>query len=112
MAAVAEDAICALRHSFTLERSIDDQRPEALGKPLAANDDRAAAERHCQALVEVKRNFSSLELFDPAFHLARHVLICALRMRIYTIGHSTRSLDELIGLLRERGVKRLADIRR
>src|SRR5204862_5280797 len=33
-------------------------------------------------------------------------------MRIYTIGHSTRPLDELIGLLREHGIKRLADIRR
>jgi uncharacterized protein (DUF488 family) len=33
-------------------------------------------------------------------------------MRIYTIGHSTRPLDELSGLLREHGVKRLADIRR
>ena len=33
-------------------------------------------------------------------------------MRIYTIGHSTRSLDELIGLLRQHDVKRLADIRR
>src|SRR5438046_1428363 len=110
MPAVAEDAVGALGHSFTFERSIDDQRPEALGKPLAANDDRAAAEGHCQALVEVERDFSRLELFDPAFNLARHVLICALRMRIYTIGHSTRPLDELIGLLREHGVKRLADI--
>jgi uncharacterized protein (DUF488 family) len=33
-------------------------------------------------------------------------------MRIYTIGHSTRPLDELIHLLRTHGVKRLADIRR
>ena len=33
-------------------------------------------------------------------------------MRIYTIGHSTRSLDELIGLLGEHGVQRLVDIRR
>jgi uncharacterized protein (DUF488 family) len=33
-------------------------------------------------------------------------------MRIYTIGHSTRSLDELVSLLREHGVRRLADIRR
>jgi uncharacterized protein (DUF488 family) len=33
-------------------------------------------------------------------------------MRIYTIGHSTRSLDELVALLRASGVKRLADIRR
>ena len=33
-------------------------------------------------------------------------------MRIYTIGHSTRSLDELIGLLREHKIGRLADIRR
>ena len=33
-------------------------------------------------------------------------------MRIYTIGHSTRALDELIRLLRENGVNRLADIRR
>src|SRR3954463_14617376 len=33
-------------------------------------------------------------------------------MRIYTIGHSTRPLDALIGLLREHDVKRLADIRR
>ena len=32
--------------------------------------------------------------------------------RIYTIGHSTRRLDELIRLLRENGVQRLADIRR
>src|SRR5581483_9514054 len=28
------------------------------------------------------------------------------------IGHSTRGLDELIGLLREHGIERLADIRR
>jgi len=33
-------------------------------------------------------------------------------MRIYTIGHSTRSLDELVHLLAASGVKRLADIRR
>ncbi len=33
-------------------------------------------------------------------------------MRIYTIGHSTRTLDDLISLLREHGIKRLADIRR
>ena len=33
-------------------------------------------------------------------------------MRVYTIGHSTRSLDELIGLLGEHGVQRLVDIRR
>lgn len=33
-------------------------------------------------------------------------------MQIYTIGHSTRTLAELIGLLRENGIKRLADIRR
>src|SRR6266849_3640612 len=33
-------------------------------------------------------------------------------MRVFTIGHSTRSLDELISLLREQGVRRLADIRR
>ena len=32
--------------------------------------------------------------------------------RIYTIGHSTRSLAELAGLLEEHGVTRLADIRR
>ncbi len=32
--------------------------------------------------------------------------------RIYTIGHSTRSLAELAGLLKEHGVTRLADIRR
>jgi uncharacterized protein (DUF488 family) len=33
-------------------------------------------------------------------------------MRIYTIGHSTRTLDELLRLLRTSGVQRLADIRR
>ena len=33
-------------------------------------------------------------------------------MRVYTIGHSTRALEELVALLREHGVKRLADIRR
>lgn|SRR5262245_23056678 len=32
--------------------------------------------------------------------------------RIYTIGHSTRSLEEFVALLREHGIKRLADIRR
>lgn len=31
---------------------------------------------------------------------------------IFTIGHSTRSLDELVSLLNQNGVKRLADIRR
>jgi uncharacterized protein (DUF488 family) len=30
---------------------------------------------------------------------------------LYTIGHSTRSLDELIGLLRARDVSQLADVR-
>ena len=33
-------------------------------------------------------------------------------MRIWTIGHSTRTLDELISLLREHDIQRLADIRR
>ena len=33
-------------------------------------------------------------------------------MRLYTIGHSTRELHELVALLKENGVKRLADIRR
>src|SRR4051794_21520569 len=33
-------------------------------------------------------------------------------MRIYTIGHSTRSLEELVALLREHGIRRLADIHR
>src|SRR5213593_3538130 len=32
-------------------------------------------------------------------------------MRIYTVGHSTRSLEELIALLREHGIEALADIR-
>lgn len=32
-------------------------------------------------------------------------------LRIYTIGHSTRSLDELIALLRAHGVVRLVDVR-
>ena len=32
--------------------------------------------------------------------------------RLYTIGHSTRPLDELVALLRENGIERLADIRR
>jgi uncharacterized protein (DUF488 family) len=34
------------------------------------------------------------------------------RIRIYTIGHSTRALEDLVALLREHGVKRLSDIRR
>jgi uncharacterized protein (DUF488 family) len=33
-------------------------------------------------------------------------------MRVYTIGHSTRALDELISLLREHEIQRLADVRR
>ncbi|HEX2122135.1 MAG TPA: DUF488 domain-containing protein [Thermoanaerobaculia bacterium] len=32
--------------------------------------------------------------------------------RIYTIGHSTRTLEEFVALLREHGVTRLADVRR
>ena len=32
-------------------------------------------------------------------------------MSIYSIGHSTRSLDELVGLLREQGIGVLADVR-
>lgn len=32
--------------------------------------------------------------------------------RIYTIGHSTRALEEFVALLREHGVTRLADVRR
>src|SRR5205814_124509 len=32
--------------------------------------------------------------------------------RVYTIGHSTRALEELVALLREHGIERLADIRR
>lgn len=32
--------------------------------------------------------------------------------RIYTIGHSTRTLEEFVSLLREHGVTRIADIRR
>ena len=32
--------------------------------------------------------------------------------RVYTIGHSTRELDEFVNLLRENGIERLADIRR
>ncbi|HYH10311.1 MAG TPA: DUF488 domain-containing protein [Thermoanaerobaculia bacterium] len=32
--------------------------------------------------------------------------------RIYTIGHSTRVLEEFVALLREHGVTRLADVRR
>jgi uncharacterized protein (DUF488 family) len=33
------------------------------------------------------------------------------RPTVYTIGHSTRSLEELIALLRAHGIRRLADIR-
>jgi uncharacterized protein (DUF488 family) len=32
--------------------------------------------------------------------------------RLYTIGHSTRTLDELVALLRQHEVSRLADVRR
>ncbi|HEX7152520.1 MAG TPA: DUF488 domain-containing protein [Thermoanaerobaculia bacterium] len=32
--------------------------------------------------------------------------------RLYTIGHSTRTLEELVALLQEHGVLRLADVRR
>ena len=32
--------------------------------------------------------------------------------RIHTIGHSTRTLEEFVGLLRHHGITRLADIRR
>src|SRR5262245_49162585 len=39
-------------------------------------------------------------------------MVTSSRRRIYTIGHSTRSLEELVALLRDNGVTRLADIRR
>jgi uncharacterized protein (DUF488 family) len=32
-------------------------------------------------------------------------------LRIYTVGHSTRSLEELVALLRAHGVRQLADVR-
>ena len=32
--------------------------------------------------------------------------------RIYTIGHSTRAIEEYVALLREHGITRLADVRR
>jgi uncharacterized protein (DUF488 family) len=31
--------------------------------------------------------------------------------RLYTVGHSTRSIDELVALLQENGVKQLVDVR-
>jgi uncharacterized protein (DUF488 family) len=34
------------------------------------------------------------------------------RASIFTIGHSTRALDEFIALLREHGIRRLVDVRR
>jgi uncharacterized protein (DUF488 family) len=34
-----------------------------------------------------------------------------IRLRIYTIGHSTRALDELLAMLRARGVTTLVDVR-
>src|SRR3954468_24299223 len=39
-------------------------------------------------------------------------IIQRFRMNVYTIGHSTRTADELSALLREHDVKLLADIRR
>src|SRR5437764_1071939 len=39
-------------------------------------------------------------------------MVVSSRRRFYTIGHSTRSLEELVALLREHGIERLADIRR
>jgi uncharacterized protein (DUF488 family) len=35
----------------------------------------------------------------------------ALAVRVYTIGHSTRALDELVGLLRAHAIRRLTDVR-
>jgi uncharacterized protein (DUF488 family) len=51
--------------------------------------------------------------------VARAVLVCpyypamdeAAALRIYTIGHSTRALEELLALLRTRGVATLVDVR-
>jgi uncharacterized protein (DUF488 family) len=34
------------------------------------------------------------------------------RLRIYTVGHSTRSMEELLDLLREQGIQTLIDVRR
>src|SRR6185436_9565761 len=48
----------------------------------------------------------------PPLRERRHGRRTPQSMRIYTIGHSTRSLDELVHLLAASGVKRLADIRR
>ncbi len=42
----------------------------------------------------------------------RDVPVCESMALIYTIGHSTRPVSELIGLLREHGVDVLVDVRR
>jgi len=39
------------------------------------------------------------------------MVVCFLRMTIWTIGHSTRSVDEFISVLKENGIRLLADVR-
>src|SRR5579884_3433204 len=39
------------------------------------------------------------------------MVVCFWVMTIWTIGHSTRSLDEFISLLKENGIRLLADVR-
>src|SRR3954470_24145918 len=43
---------------------------------------------------------------------ASHTPATAPRLRVYTIGHSTRSVEELIALLAENGVRLVVDVRR
>ena len=33
------------------------------------------------------------------------------RLIVFTVGHSTRSLEELVGILRAHGIERLVDVR-
>src|SRR5438045_2604531 len=70
------------------------------------------AEGRCRPVLHSSvniRHSTFAVLLRPSSFALRPSLIL---IPVFTIGHSTRSLDDFIGLLRENGVERLADIRR
>ena len=53
----------------------------------------------------------SLPIWSQALDSRKRRDVLYLIMRIWTIGHSTRAIDEFISLLKENEIKLLADVR-
>src|ERR1019366_2186856 len=67
--------------------------------------------RNCHAPLELglKRTFSRTNISNPAYH--KSLLAMATSNSIFTIGHSTRTAEQFISLLKSNHVQALADVR-